>query len=1811
MPAASDRALSRRSEKVAPWQRRQWRLLAVIVGVLLLQWLPASSLLPLGPTAAHAQTETVTVCSEGSAFNPVSGTLRYVIASAASGDTVAFSCSGTITLSSDGGGPISIGNTLTIEGGGRITLHSDGSTQLFSVTGTGNLTLNNLTVSGGTASNGGAVDSSGVLTINGSTFSGNTAAGSGGAINSSGTLTINNSTFSGNKANGGNGGALATSGALTVTNSTFSGNSAAGHSGAIDANDPPGAPASVFTGDTFTNNSAAFGGAMAYGTNNPASITNTTFSGNSATSGGDALYPYAPVSLSFATMAGNTGGGSAVDFGPFGSPGLSVAGTILDNTSNCGGGGSITDKGSNLTFQGGNCALSAASDLLGVDPQLGVLTGNGGPTQTMAPSPDSPAVGAASCHDTGGASVTTDQRGASRPASGCTIGAYEADGANGTWVNAQTLNQTSPPYAVDQTVTQHIYSTGQERWYRFLVTPGSSVHVQYSGLPGAVVSLHSDLQSEYNAITNSQNTALSSANNAASGFLPQQFLPQQFLPQQFLPQQFLPQQFLPQQFLPQQFLPPQFLPQQFLPQQFLPQQFLPQQFLPAPYSGAVYASLLAVSAVPNSSVQTIDHDTWNAFGYMYVRVAGPSSLSTPFSLTVTETGGICTGVTNVPFTPPAAPSATFNTLILWDSTRISGSASDVASLTTNVAQFAGRPEVNGAVVDLSGIPGIESAQAQADANPGCPTAKNIVAGDIKAVIQAYRAQNPGLKYIVLVGDDHSIPYYRYPDESGLGPENQYYPPVADNSASNASLRNNFVLGQDEYGSSVNLPLSDLALPIPDLAVGRLVRTAAEVSHMLAVYTASQGQLNPSSSLVTGYDFVADAATNAAADLHAGTGTAPDTLISPQGQSPATSWTANDLRQRLLGGRHDIVFMSGHFSAGALEAADYSTTLSAAEVASSSVDMSNSLVLALGCHGGYSIPGGDAVPNLSPSPDWTEALAEKGATLLASTGYTYGDTVLTEYGEHLFDNYVHQLLVGSGPVAAGAAEVAAKKEYLATHTNLTGVDEKTLLETTLYGLPMLGVNMPSGRISPQSDTPIVSSAPTVASGPGSVLSLASSDVDITPSLTSHSTTLTSSPGGQVTATYLTGPNNGEVARPGEPIFPSQSFNVHVPSLVLRGVGFRGGTYTDTNGITPLTSAVGTETSVGHPAFYTNVFYPTQVGSANYFGALGGGSERLDTTPVQYVSSGPASTSGTFREYSHLTFRLFYLPNSWTSTQNQAAEAAPSQITGVSAVADNSGNVTFSVHVSSDQSAGTQAVWITYTNPNSPGTWQSLDLTQSASDPTSWTLTQNLPSGILFMVQAANGTGLVTLSTNSGAYYTVGTPPSTTTPTTITLQSPPSTGVFQTQSPGFQVHLDAGGMGLGGQAVTLQIGSQQALGTTDSNGNASISLPLNQPPGSYSAVATYAGTTANGTTYLPSSSTSSTFAITGAPTSLSLAPTNGATSPASIMATLTDNTGNALVQRTVLFTVTGGNPTTTYGLAVITDFQGHASLGSLSLPPGIYSVTAAFGGANNPQTLTVGTNSVTESDPDFLTSMAAAVPLTVKANTTVSTSAPNLTYGQTSVSLGARVSSASPAPVVNEGSVSFQLSQGGTKVGTPVTGTVSNGSAGATYTLPVGAVGAYTITATYSDSGPSAIFNGSVGTGSVSILYQPAPTACDGDAGHTILQPVNADGSSVFKQGRTVPLKFRVCNNVGASVGPTATASTVVTYFKIVKAVANCGSCTVDETVNSTTPDTAFRWDATAQQWIFNLSTKNLVSGTSYYYEIGLNDGTVIDFNFAVK
>src|SRR5262244_2938822 len=121
--------------------------------------------------------------------------------------------------SSFGGLYSSFGGTVSIEN--SIVSGNTGS----GVSNNGTLTVERSTISGNTGS---GVSNGGTLNIENSTISGNTDGG----VSNGGTLTIANSTISGNTSNSGGGGVSNGGGHLTITNSTISGNRA-NHGGGV------------------------------------------------------------------------------------------------------------------------------------------------------------------------------------------------------------------------------------------------------------------------------------------------------------------------------------------------------------------------------------------------------------------------------------------------------------------------------------------------------------------------------------------------------------------------------------------------------------------------------------------------------------------------------------------------------------------------------------------------------------------------------------------------------------------------------------------------------------------------------------------------------------------------------------------------------------------------------------------------------------------------------------------------------------------------------------------------------------------------------------------------------------------------------------------------------------------------------------------------------------------------------------------------------------------------------------------------------------------------------------------------------------------------------------------------------------------------------------------------------------------------------------------------------------------------------------------------------------------------------------------
>lgn len=304
----------------------------------------------------------------------------------------------------------------------------------------GTLTVVNSTITQNTANNGaGAIFiNGGTLTINNSTISNNTGTGTfgPGGIRAEGAVIvgINDSTISNNS--GGTGGGIANislAGMVNITRSTIDGNTAsspAGEGGGI-----LNAGTLSLMESTVSNNEAIGGGGGGIANFDTGSITifNSTISGNEArdevggiASGGGGIgnYEQGTIVILNSTITNNSlvnnGVGSGIFNDDDGSS-ITVNHSIVANQANgddCG--GIIIDDGFNFEREM-SCGFTN-NGTQNIDPLLGPLQNNGGPTNTHALESGSLAIdaGADTC------SFSTDQRGEPRPAGdACDIGAFE------------------------------------------------------------------------------------------------------------------------------------------------------------------------------------------------------------------------------------------------------------------------------------------------------------------------------------------------------------------------------------------------------------------------------------------------------------------------------------------------------------------------------------------------------------------------------------------------------------------------------------------------------------------------------------------------------------------------------------------------------------------------------------------------------------------------------------------------------------------------------------------------------------------------------------------------------------------------------------------------------------------------------------------------------------------------------------------------------------------------------------------------------------------------------------------------------------------------------------------------------------------------------------------------------------------------------------------------------------------------------------------------------------------------------------------
>lgn len=369
-------------------------------------------------------------------------------------------------------GKASSGDTISIAAG----TYDENLTQLYK-----NMTLQGAGASqtiidaGGVASAIGVLSST-VLTISGVTLQDGVGekGGYGGAIYNQGFLTLTNSIVTGNNIDptsasfcppdSPSGGGIYNSGAMTVTNSAIISNSIMYYS--CDSN--TGVGGGIYNSGIIT-------------------ITNSTVSDNSISGEGNGygagIDNNGVVLLDNATVSGNSiwyyGQGAGLNGGI-----AVLKNTILaDNTtasdsddSDCY--GTLTSQGHNLIGSTLFCEFTGdtTGDITDLDPQLGPLQNNGGPTFTMALLPRSAAIDGgnpAGCTDAKGNLLTTDQRGYTRPSVPggiCDIGAYEYGATAPTMTPSPTPSSTPLQPTVTPTSTPTPIPTPTSGTHSFTLT---------------------------------------------------------------------------------------------------------------------------------------------------------------------------------------------------------------------------------------------------------------------------------------------------------------------------------------------------------------------------------------------------------------------------------------------------------------------------------------------------------------------------------------------------------------------------------------------------------------------------------------------------------------------------------------------------------------------------------------------------------------------------------------------------------------------------------------------------------------------------------------------------------------------------------------------------------------------------------------------------------------------------------------------------------------------------------------------------------------------------------------------------------------------------------------------------------------------------------------------------------------------------------------------------------------------------------------------------------------------------------------------
>ena len=373
-----------------------------------------------------------------------------------------------------------------------------------------------------------------------------------------------------------------------------------------------------------------------------------------------------------------------------------------------------------------------------------------------------------------------------------------------------------------------------------------------------------------------------------------------------------------------------------------------------------------------------------------------------------------------------------STLVVTNLTRFKIKFNESEELRSELIRLTHHPAVNGILLDVS-CNYSEFDSDYSKANELCEAIKK----QIEEVISEY----PNIRYLIIVGDDHVIPFYRERDGTkdvftvitGLPDEGDYsLTSLPSNSVKKALSENNF-LTDDFYA---NLAAGRV------LAVGRLVEKPDEIIKAIDMFF-NYYQLTPTNVFVTGYDFMYDGSAECFEEWRKRIGT----TFKYKDKESSNYANPDEIISEIFNSSISAIFLHANYDgfevpSGISVKREY---LGVEEIRA----LNGSIIYTMGCHAGLTIP---KVKDLSQT-----VLSNGTIAYIAPTGYGLGGVITVAGHERLLEYLTKRIARGE---EVGFAVMNAKNDYYLDNFNQDKLDEKVIRSLTLYGFPMYAVRLDS-------------------------------------------------------------------------------------------------------------------------------------------------------------------------------------------------------------------------------------------------------------------------------------------------------------------------------------------------------------------------------------------------------------------------------------------------------------------------------------------------------------------------------------------------------------------------------------------------------------------------------------------------------------------------------------------------------------------------------------------------------------------------------